>query len=545
MQTLDAPAAEDPAPEQPTPNVLDARLAGALAAAVALGVSELVSAFSDDWQSLVVMVAGAIRDLSPGDATRTAIETVGTADKPLLLFLIVVVCIGIGAAIGPAAARRRAVGIATFAGFGALGLWAGLTDPLADDMGVVVTVLAAVLAGIGTLYLLLAKATPSAGRRATSLAADDPAAPIVTEYPTDPAATRRSFFIWAGAAGVVAAGSAGVAKGLRGPSKAAQARSQIVLTNSTDPSGLPVGLEDEVDGLTPLIMPNDSFYRIDTAFFTPQILPSNWELKIGGMVDSPYSLSFDELQEMSTEEFDITLSCVSNEVGGRLVGNARWNGVLLGDVLNRAGVQSGATQVVGRSEDGWTAGFPTEVVYDGRPAIIAIGMNGEPLPIEHGFPARLVVAGLYGYVSATKWLSEIELTTWESFDGYWIPRGWSKEGPIKTQSRIDVPDSGDTLEAGRIAIAGIAWAGIRAISKVEVQINYGGADDSEWREARLGEQLATTTWRQWVYEWDAEPGPYTIWVRATDGDGNTQTDERVPPAPDGATGWDHIGVTVE
>src|SRR5690606_31752828 len=204
-----------------------------------------------------------------------------------------------------------------------------------------------------------------------------------------------------------------------------------------------------------------------------------------------------------------------------------------------AGVQPGATQVVGHSVDGWTAGFPTEVVYDGRPALVAVGMNGEPLPIDHGYPARLVVAGLYGYVSATKWLAEIELTRWEEYDGYWIPRGWSKQGPIKTQSRVDVPRDGAEVAAGRQAIAGVAWAGARSVDRVEVQV-----DDGDWQEARLGEELATTTWRQWVLDWDATPGRHRIRVRATDGDGETQTAAPAPPAPDGATGWHEITVTV-
>ena len=216
----------------------------------------------------------------------------------------------------------------------------------------------------------------------------------------------------------------------------------------------------------------------------------------------------------------VTLSCVSNEVGGNLVGNAIWQGVPLRTLLDRAGVQTGATQIVGTSVDGFTAGFPTAALDDGRTALVAVGMNGEPLPAVHGFPARLVIAGLYGYVSATKWLSEIRLTTLEDFDGYWIPRGWSKEGPIKTQSRIDVPKSGANLSAGTMAIAGVAWAPgpNRGITKVEVQI-----DDGDWVEAKLGDVLSDETWREWMIEWDAVPGSHTAQVRATDGTGETQT----------------------
>ena len=258
------------------------------------------------------------------------------------------------------------------------------------------------------------------------------------------------------------------------------------------------------------------------------------------MVDNEIELTFADILERTQVEEIVTLSCVSNEVGGDLVGNARWQGVLLADLLAEAGPQEGAEQVVGISVDGFTAGFPLEVAMDGRPAMIAIGMNGEPLPVVHGFPARLVVPGLYGYVSATKWLSEIRLTTWDGFDGYWIPRGWGKEGPIKTQSRIDVPRSGASLTAGPNAIAGVAWAPTRGIERVEVQV-----DDGEWQEARLGEETTDNSWRQWVVEWDAPVGDHEIRVRATDGNGDTQTEDIAPPAPDGATGWHDITVTVD
>jgi DMSO/TMAO reductase YedYZ molybdopterin-dependent catalytic subunit len=511
-----------------------------LAAAVALGLDQFFSALVDGWQSLVVSVANEVKDKAPEGVTKWGIDTFGTNDKPLLIAGTVVICLGVGALIGPASARRPWIGAVAFAVFAALGAGAGATDHSASDAGSIITAVLAAGAGYGTLVLLLARA-PRADRAAPggTSAADGGAQPIVTEYPTNPGADRRTFFTWAGAAGVVAVGGWGLARRLRGPSAAAIERQEVVLVNSPGPSGLPTGLEDQIDGLSPLVTPSADFYRIDTALLVPDVVAADWELKISGLVDSPYSLSFDELLEMATEDFDVTLSCVSNEVGGDLVGNARWTGVPLASVLDRAGVQSGATQIVGHSVDGWTAGFPTEVVYDGRPAIIAIGMNGEPLPIDHGYPARLVVAGLYGYVSATKWLAEIELTTWDDFDGYWIPRGWSKQGPIKTQSRIDVPRSNTDLAPGLHAIAGVAWAGERAISKVEVQI-----DDGEWQEARLGEQLATTTWRQWYLDWEAETGDHTIRVRATDGDGETQTSELADPAPSGATGWDQVTVSV-
>ena len=246
------------------------------------------------------------------------------------------------------------------------------------------------------------------------------------------------------------------------------------------------------------------------------------------MVNRPFEVDFLELIDMPMVERHITIACVSNEVGGDLIGTAKWLGVPLPVLLERAGVQPGATQIVGRSADGFTVGFPTEVALDGRDALVAVGMNGEPLPFEHGFPARLIVAGLYGYVSATKWLTEVELATWDGFDAYWVPRGWSKEAPIKTQSRIDVPVDGSTIRPGQQAIAGVAWAPTRGISGVEVRV-----DGGRWQPAELAAELADTTWRQWRMPWEATSGTHSIMVRATDGTGETQTDEVAPPAPDG------------
>ena len=297
-------------------------------------------------------------------------------------------------------------------------------------------------------------------------------------------------------------------------------------------------------GLSPLITPNDGFYRIDTAFTVPSIDPATWQLTIGGGSRGPLTLSYADLLAREQIEIDCTLSCVSNEVGGSLVGNARWQGVELAPLLAEAGIPDGTTQVGATSTDGWSCGFPIETLDrppgdPTPPAIIAVGMNGEPLPLIHGFPARLVIPGLYGYVSACKWLETIELTTWEDFTGYWVPRGWSKEAPIKTQSRIDVPAEGSTVNAGAATIAGVAWAGIRALSKVEVRV-----DGGPWRAATLGPELSEATWRQWWLDWDATPGRHTLTVRATDGDGVTQTAQPSRPDPDGATGWHGVVVTV-
>ncbi len=270
----------------------------------------------------------------------------------------------------------------------------------------------------------------------------------------------------------------------------------------------------------------------------------DWTLSVKGAVDNPVEFSYKDLLSMSTRESDITLSCVSNTVGGGLVSNGRWTGVLLSDVLAEAGmsrdkITTASSQLVGRSVDGFTTGFKTDIALDGRNALVAFGLNGSELPIKHGYPVRLVIPGLYGYVSATKWLTEIELTNW-NFDAYWIQRTWSKEGPIKTQSRIDTISDGDNLSSGKNPIGGIAWAPHRGIEKVEVSTDGG----ETWNVARLAKQLAEDTWRQYVYDWDAKPGDYTIQVRATDGTGETQIAREAPPHPSGATGYHTIGVTV-
>ena len=303
-------------------------------------------------------------------------------------------------------------------------------------------------------------------------------------------------------------------------------------------------LDGEVPDISPYvtpISPTNRFYRIDTALTVPQVDPESWRLRITGLVDDPYELTYQDIRAMRLQDYVITLSCVSNQVGGRLVGNAIWTGVPLYELLQRAGVQPGAQQIVGRSVDDFTAGFPTTLAYDGRNAILAIGMNNEPLPTRHGFPARIVVAGLYGYVSAVKWLEEIHLTTWDGFDGYWIPRGWSKQGPMKTQSRIDLPKDRATVKNGKtIPIAGIAWAPTRGIERVEVKIGNG-----DWTPCRLGEAAGNESWVQWHRDWTPSGGGrQQIQVRATDGSGYTQSGRNVSPRPNGAEGWHTISVNV-
>jgi hypothetical protein len=272
----------------------------------------------------------------------------------------------------------------------------------------------------------------------------------------------------------------------------------------------------------------------------PQVPVEGWTLRVTGMVEEPFELTFDELVDLGLVEADVTLTCVSNRLGGDLVGNARWLGVPVATLLERAGVDPAADQLVGRSVDGYTCGFPVDLARDpDRTCMVAVGMNGEPLPLEHGFPARLVTAGLYGYVSATKWLSEIELTTFADFDQYWVPRGYAERAPIKTMSRIDVPRAGEIVPAGDSVIAGVAWAQTRGISKVEVSI-----DDGPFQETELAAQFEDEVWRQWRLPWTATPGSHRLVVRATDGTGELQTQESADPLPDGATGWPSLIVTV-
>ena len=352
------------------------------------------------------------------------------------------------------------------------------------------------------------------------------------DVPRRAAATRRSFLTWgalatAGGVGAVYALTRG---GGSDPATAPTTVSLPVPVGPT-PTTTPGAITESPEGLTPLVTPTSEFFRIDTALTPPRVDLERWRLSIGGHVDSPITLSYDDLLALEQVERPMTLACVSNGIGGSLVGTAIWQGVPLRALLDRVGVRSTGTQVLARSVDGFTAGFPIEAVTDGRDALVVVGMNGEPLPVAHGFPARLVVDGLYGYVSATKWLSEIELVPWESASGYWIPRGWSKLGPVKTGARIDVPAAGNRVRAGRIAVAGVAWSAT-GIDAVEVRM-----DDGPWRRAELGPSLGPTSWRQWALRTDVDSGTRRVTIRAIDGRGVTQTEREAPPDPDGATGW--------
>jgi DMSO/TMAO reductase YedYZ molybdopterin-dependent catalytic subunit len=509
------------------PKIWDA-LAGAAAVALSLGVSELAAGLLG-LPSLIEAVGDWVIDASPTPVKEWAIETFGTNDKLVLLIGIVVVSLLIGGLVGILARRRFGIAIAASLGFGAAATLAAIRDPAVSVGVAVIPAGLAAITGLASLRWLYDRVPEASEGEAENVQAAD--------------MSRRSLMVGLGAVLGVAALSGGIGRALVDRStRTVSGRAEVALPTAADalPS-VPEAAELGVQGLSPVITPNEVFYRIDTAFLSvPRVEVADWALSIEGRVDRPYTVTYEDLLDMPLIERDVTLSCVSNEVGGDLVGNARWLGVPLADVLNRAGVRDDAEQVVGRSVDRFTVGFPVEAVFDGRDALVAVGMNGEPLPLEHGFPARLVVAGLYGYVSATKWLASIELTGWDEFDAYWIPRGWAKEAPIKTQSRIDTPAQNAAFEPGPRQVAGVAWAPYRGISKVEVRLGEG----TDWVQARLSEPLSDNCWRQWVVDWDAPAGTHRLQVRATDGEGEVQTDQVQRPAPDGATGWHTVQVSV-
>jgi DMSO/TMAO reductase YedYZ molybdopterin-dependent catalytic subunit len=505
-----------------------AAVAGIVAVATALGVSEMLAGLLPGATSLVAAVGQVVIDLQPPGAKDVVVTLFGTNDKLALELFIVAVALLIGAGLGLVARRSYAIAAAAFIAFGVIGFAAAQDDPLADASMVAVTATFSVGVALWVLGWLLD------GSRE---AAVDGTGSTTAEMPDW---SRRSFLIRSGAVGVAAVAAGVIGRNLIESGRSAPVADGPAIPPATDtvpPLTPEADLSTTIGGLTPIVMPTDQFYRIDTALLTPSVSTTGWTLRIHGLVDRETILTWEQLIALPMFEQYVTIACVSNEVGGKLVGNAKWTGVRLRDVLDIAGVQTAATQLVGRSVDGWTAGMPTAWVMDpAREPMIAFKMNDEPLPRIHGYPARLIVPGLFGYVSATKWLKELELTTLEGFDGYWIPLGWAKDGPILTQSRIDTPRGG--LAAGQVAIAGIAWAPDRGISRVEVAI------DGVWRDARLSAPISDTTWVQWVTDWAADPGRHEIMVRATDGTGAVQTEQPSPPAPDGARGWHTLSVDV-
>ncbi|HYI62794.1 MAG TPA: molybdopterin-dependent oxidoreductase [Acidimicrobiales bacterium] len=522
-------------------------LAGILAGGAALATTELVALAEPTRPSLLVAVETWFIDTFGGSLKDLAVELFGTADKAALAVGAVLVALALAPLAGRAEAAGRWRGVAVLGAFAALGVLATARDP----QGSLPVGLAAAGAGVvvgGVVLLLLLdrfgiRVAPGADRLFADRRGATPEPGQEPGHPPSPlagvAATRRDVVVWGLGAGALVVTGAAAAKGAGDALRAGRSAIPDTLPAAARGAEVPGAQPFSTPGLSPYVTPAADFYRIDTAVRTPLVDTDEWRLRVTGLVDRPLELSYQDLLARDLVEEVVTLSCVSNEVGGSLVGNAVWRGVPLRELLDEAGVRAGATQLVGESVDGFTAGFPTSVLDDpDRPALVALGMNGAPLPRAHGFPARLVISGLYGYVSATKWLAEVRLTTLEE-DGYWIDRGWAKEAPVKTQSRIDVPLRGDRLVAGTIPVAGVAWAPNRGVAKVEVRI-----DRQEWQEAELGRVSSDDTWVQWHLAWEATPGDHVIEVRATDGAGRTQGAARVDPIPDGAEGWHTRDVSV-
>jgi DMSO/TMAO reductase YedYZ molybdopterin-dependent catalytic subunit len=558
-------------------------IAGVLAAAAALGVGQLVAGLTGANGSPVVAVGQLQIDFTPPWLKNFAINEFGSDDKLVLVSGILVVLGIFAAVIGVAATRRLRYGMAGLVVFAAIGLTAAATRPTATVDSVLPTLAATAAAAI-VLRLLInrigpAVVAPGLGTLAdpgVPAAPDEPAGPglpAVPDLPGGPAWTggtsgtggvirpsaaqgrdwlagapgpsaplepdRRGFLAASAAtAGVAAvAGLAGRLLAERGAVTSARAAIKIPKPTVTAPV-LPPGVNLNIPGLSSFITPNNNFYRVDTAIVLPEVDPTSWQLRIHGMVSRELTITFDELLKRPLIQDYITLCCVSDPVGGPYIGNALWLGASLASLLREAGIKAGADQLMCTSVDGFTSGTPVQTVMDGRDALLAVAMNGQPLPIAHGFPARMVVPGLYGYVSATKWVTDINVTTFAGNYAYWAQRGWSQQAPIKTECRIDVPGA-NQISPGRTAVAGVAWAQHKGIEAVEVRVDQG-----PWNQARLAAVPDLDTWRQWVWEWEATRGTHLIEARATDKTGYTQTAVQEPPEPNGASGYPSASVAV-
>lgn len=517
--------------------LLWAALAGLVSGAVFLAAAELVALLAARSASPILAVGSFVIDIVPQPVKEFAIAAFGAADKIVLL-----------GSLGLAVAIASAI--------------AGILQYVRPHLGVAALVLAGVLSGAAIVTRASAQALsflpPLAGTIAGSVilillvrrlrawrdevAGTDAAASASGDEPAEKKGLdRRAFFLTSAIAGASAVIAGVAARAVSAATSSVDAiRGALRIPEPRSRVTIPEGAELDVDGISSLYTPNDQFYRVDTALTVPTIDPATWRLVVDGMVDRRIELSFDDLIARGLDEYSITLTCVSNEVGGNLVGSARWLGVPVRDILALAGVQSGADMVLSRSVDGYTASTPLASLTDeGTDAILAVAMNGEPLPLEHGFPVRMVVPGLYGYVSATKWLTELKVTTFAQDEAYWTPRGYDAEAPIKFSSRVDTPKAGAPVPAGTVAIGGVAWAQTVGIDRVEVQI-----DDGDWQEATLSTAVNVDTWVQWFLEWEAEPGTHYVTVRAVNRDGEVQEQERAPIAPNGSSGWQRTLVTV-
>jgi DMSO/TMAO reductase YedYZ molybdopterin-dependent catalytic subunit len=555
-------------------------IAGLLAAATALGVGQLVAGLTGANGSPVVAVGQLQIDFTPAWLKNFAISEFGSDDKLALVSGILVVLGIFAAVIGVAATRRLGYGMAGLLVFAAIGLTAAATRPTASVASLLPTLAATAAAAIVLRVLINRIGAPApAGASAAPQAwgdtgeddADRPADSGELAVPDLPPGMGRQGGVirpsagqgrdWlAGAPGpsgleparrgflaasVATAGAAAVA-GLAGRvlaerSSVTTARNAIKLPKpvpSTVPT-LPPGVDLNIPGLASFITPNNNFYRVDTAIVLPEVDPTSWQLRIHGMVNREITITFDQLLKRPLIEDYVTLCCVSDPVGGPYIGNALWLGASLASLLREAGIKAGADQLMCTSVDGFTSGTPVQTVMDGRDALLAVAMNGQPLPVAHGFPVRMVVPGLYGYVSATKWVTDINVTTFAGNFAYWAQRGWTQQAPIKTESRIDVPNGENQIRPGRTAVAGVAWAQHKGIEAVEVRVDQG-----PWNQARLAAVPGLDTWRQWVWEWDATSGNHVIEARATDKTGYTQTAVQAQPEPNGASGYPSVAVTV-
>ena len=506
-------------------------VAGVLAAALTITVAGLLASLVAPGSEPLVAVGDAFIDVTPAWLKDAAIAAFGVNDKTALLVGAGLVLALLAAAAGVLARRNRVAGTAVVVALGVAGAVAAATRPDASTLAAAPSLVGAAV-GVVALRVLVDRL--GAARPAPATAED---APTTTPRPDRRAFLRGAVVVAAGAGFVSLAQSLTSGAG----KVATAARQALRLPSPARPAApVPPGAQSPVAGVGPVVTPNRQFYRIDTALSFPYVDPSRWQVRITGEVERELTLTFDDLLAEELVEAYVTLACVSNPVGGRLVGNARWLGVPVRTLLRRAGPLPGADMVLSRSVDGFTASTPLPVLLDERDALLAVGMNGEPLPLAHGFPVRMVVPGLYGYVSATKWLAELTVTRFADQQAYWTQRGWSAEGPVKTSSRIEVPRDRDRVTAGPVAVGGTAWAQHVGITGVEVQV-----DDEPWQAATLADEISVDTWRQWSFEWDARPGDHTLRVRATDATSTTQTPEVADVLPDGATGWHEVAVVVE
>jgi len=559
------PAADRDQPAHPS--ALAGAAVGVLTAAVAMGIAQLVAGLTVAQSSPVLAVGQAAIDLTPLPVKDFAISTFGADDKNALLVGILVILAAFAAVIGILAVRRLALGLLGLGVFACIGLAAALTRPNATAEYVIPTLVGAAAGAFAMSRLVHAAGglgAPAGGLRAPAggpvsggtaakleppdLPASDEAEPASSftflPNPDDagPARwpARRRFLTASGLVLATAAAGSLVGRELITRHNVSAARAALRFPRpAVAAPPLPPGSNLNIPGLSSFITPDGSFYRVDTALLLPEVDPATWQLRIHGMVQREVTLTFDELLRRPLIEDYITLTCVSNPVGGPYVGNARWLGASLADLIRQARPLAGADQLLCTSVDGFTSGTPLQVVLDGRDALLTVAMNGQALPVEHGFPARMVVPGLYGYVSACKWVTDINVATFASAYAYWATRGWSQQGPIKTESRIDVPAGNAAISPGRAQVAGVAWAQHKGIAAVEVRVDRG-----PWQEARLAAVPDIDTWRQWVWEWDATPGNHLLEARATDATGYTQTAVVAQPPPNGASGYPSASVSV-